>query len=76
MEDMTNTTAYYELLGLEKGDQTTQEDIKRAWRRAALRLHPDRNPDGRAITACARLPAAAVHIHPRGVSGQNAERHC
>ena len=45
--EMTNTTLYYELLGVEKSDQTTQDDIKRAWRKAALRLHPDRNPDGR-----------------------------
>jgi len=61
MEDMTNTTAYYELLGLEKGDQTTQEDIKRAWRKAALRLHPDRNPDGSDRT---HLPAVDVYVRP------------
>ena len=44
--EITNTTAYYELLGIQKGDQTSQDDIKRAWRKAALRLHPDRNRDG------------------------------
>ena len=43
---LTDTTSYYELLGIEKGPQTSQDDIKKAWRKAALRLHPDRNPDG------------------------------
>ena len=43
---LTDTTGYYELLGIEKGPQTSQDDIKKAWRKAALRLHPDRNPDG------------------------------
>lgn len=46
MSELANTVAFYQLLGLEKGAQTSQEDIKRAWRKAALRLHPDRNPDG------------------------------
>ena len=46
MSELANTVAFYQLLGLEKGAQTSQEDIKRAWRKAALRLHPDRNPEG------------------------------
>ncbi len=36
-----NNTLYYELLGIAK--DATGEDIKRAWRKTALRLHPDKN---------------------------------
>jgi hypothetical protein len=36
-----NKTLYYELLGVTK--DATADDIKRAWRKAALRLHPDKN---------------------------------
>lgn len=33
---------YYEVLGLEKG--ASEEEIKRAFRKSALKYHPDRNP--------------------------------
>jgi len=36
-------TALYEVLELQKG--ATADDIKRAYRRLALRFHPDKNPD-------------------------------
>jgi molecular chaperone DnaJ len=34
---------YYEILGVQKGDDA--KDIKKAYRRVAMKYHPDRNPD-------------------------------
>ncbi len=34
---------YYEVLGLDKG--ASKEDIEKAYRKLALKFHPDRNPD-------------------------------
>ena len=52
---MTTTRDYYEVLNIER--TADADEIKRAYRRLAMKYHPDRNPDDaeaeRAFKECA-----------------------
>ena len=51
---------YYEVLGLQKG--ATAEEIKKAYRRLAMKYHPDRNPDDDAAETQFKEVKAAYEV--------------
>jgi molecular chaperone DnaJ len=57
---MPTTRDYYEILGVEKGADA--DDVKRAYRRLAMKHHPDRNPGDAEAEARFKEAAEAYEI--------------
>ena len=57
---MPSTRDYYEILSLEK--TADAEEIKRAYRRLAMKYHPDRNPGDTEAEATFKEAAEAYEV--------------
>jgi DnaJ family protein B protein 4 len=66
---MGSTRDYYEILNVDRS--ATDDDLRRAYRRLAMRWHPDKNPAGKAeaearfkkITEAYNVRAAPLRIN-------------
>ncbi len=57
---MPTTRDYYEVLGVERS--ASADDIKRSYRRLAMKYHPDRNPDDAEAEAMFKEAAEAYEV--------------
>ncbi len=57
---MSNKRDYYEVLGVEKNAEQTQ--IKKAYRKVAMKYHPDRNPDDKSAEEKFKEAAEAYEV--------------
>ncbi len=70
---MASTRDYYEILGVERS--TAADDIKRAYRKLALKYHPDRNPGDKEAEAKFKEAAEAYEVLSDGDKRQRYDRH-
>ncbi len=57
---MATTRDYYEVLGVDK--DASADDVKRAYRKLAMKYHPDRNPDDKDAEARFKEAAEAYEV--------------
>lgn len=57
---MAKKRDYYQVLGVEK--TASQEDIKKAYRKLAMKYHPDRNPGDKPAEEKFKEVLSLIHI--------------
>ena len=57
---MSNKKDYYEILGIERG--ADKETIKKAYRKMAMKYHPDRNPDDKTAESNFKEASEAAEV--------------
>jgi len=57
---MSSKRDYYDVLGIAKG--ATKEEIKKAYRKLAIKYHPDKNPDDKAAEEMFKEAAEAYEV--------------
>jgi molecular chaperone DnaJ len=57
---MSTKRDYYEVLGVQKG--ASKDEIKKAYRKLALKYHPDKNPDNKEAEAKFKEASEAADV--------------